>query len=209
MDLELLMLGVEDYYDTLLQAQTGYLLAMHEFASKNSLACAVLFNMKASQVSSLQNVSKKDWYEFISNLKNWVLSTKLDVANHCLFEYFINNSHSMESISQLVNSRVLLGTNLVSEQYGLSNISKYQSVIFQNICLCAQSEPSFTKGLLFLPKTTIDLIREKYLRSNKLHFIDPIFPVFTINKNIHYGTLFKIDKTAHEHVEQALFSFFD
>ncbi|GGP74778.1 hypothetical protein GCM10009347_43230 [Shewanella algicola] len=200
------MSNFKHYYEALIQAQAGYLVAIYDFASRDPRACCEFFNMKPSDLNSLTCISKGNWSRFVNNLKSWVLVPKFDISDHCLFEYLIVNSHSIEPIVNQVNARIKLGNKLIDENTELSCLSQYQSVMFQNIFLCAQTEPLFTKGLLFLKQSTLDLIDKHYLTSNKIHFIIPILPMFTINKQINYGLFFSADKKAVSNVEQALFS---
>ncbi|MEH6454691.1 MAG: hypothetical protein V7749_00085 [Cocleimonas sp.] len=200
------MSNINRYYEALIQVQKGYLNSIHILAVKNPCACGKILNMKPSQVSSLANQTSESWARFISNLKSWVLFPKKDIADNCLFEYFINNINSYESITNQVNSRISLGLNMPYDIDDLSKVSKYQSAIFQNICLCVLEDPLFTKGLLFMKQSTIDLIADSYLTSNKLHFIDPVIPFFVINNSIDYGIFFSDDSNACHHVEQVLFS---
>jgi hypothetical protein len=200
------MANVNHYYEALLQAQKHYLIAMHKLAIEDPFACSKVFDMKPSHVSSLTKQTVVNWTGFVSELKNWVLTPKKDLNEDCLFEYFINNIYSYESIVKQVNARTVLGRSFPDDLECLSTISKYQSAIFQNICLCVQEAPLFTKGLLFLDQTTIDLISKFYITSNKLHFVDSFIPLFVVNEAIDYATFFNVDSKARQHVEQTLFS---
>lgn len=201
------MANINHYYEALLQGQKHYLIAMQKLAIDDPWACSKVFNMKPSHVSSLVKQTVENWTKFVSELKNWVLTPKRDLSGDCLFEYFIRNICSYESIVKQVNARVTLGRTFPDNLDCLSTISKYQSAIFQNICLCVQEAPLFTKGLLFMEQPTIDLITENYLTSNKLNFIDSFIPIFVVNETIDYSTFFSVDSNACKHVEQTLFSF--
>jgi hypothetical protein len=200
------MPNISRYYEALIQSQRCYLNEIQTLAVKNPCACSKVLNMKPSQVSTLANQTADDWDRFISDLKSWVLYPKKDISEHCLFEYFISNINSYESITNQINSRITLGLDIPCDIDELSKISRCQSAIFQNICLCVLEDPLFTKGLLFMKQSTIDLITDSYLTSNKLHFIDPIIPFFVINKSINYSIFFSDDSNACHHVEQVLFS---
>jgi hypothetical protein len=200
------MPNISDFYSTLLSTQSYYLMELREFSINNPIACCELFEMEMSHVSALASTDKQLWSDFVGELKSWVLSPKVDVSNHCVFEYWLNNLRSRESISQQINDRIRLGSKLSSDISGLDNISSAQSVILQNVCLCVQSAPYFTKGMLFMSQTTIDTILEVYLMSNKMHFIESFIPMFIINKSIDYDLFFNIESNPVSHVEQTLFS---
>ncbi|MGI2228088.1 hypothetical protein [Shewanella frigidimarina] len=200
------MSNVESYYKALMKAQVGYLLALHDYASQYPADCCGVFNLKPSHLSKLVTTDKKDWSDFVNGLKNWVLTSKMDISQYSLFEYFLSNLLSFESISGQVTTRAKIGLMVNPENDSLDLLSKYQSVIFQNICLCAHTAPLFTKGLLFMKQSTIDLINDVYLESNKMHFIEPVFPFFIVNEQIDYNKFFYINKKSGSYIEQALFS---
>lgn len=199
------MSNVQGFYKSLFTSQQSYLVALHEFAMLYPNACCELFDMKNSHVSVMASHGKEDWYKFVSGLKSWILVPRTDITNNCLFNYWLNNIQSNESIVNQINARIILGRRVSSHVVTANSISRCQSSILMSICMCAEFDPLFAKGLLFLNDSTIDSILRNFPMSNKLHFNDPFLPLFVFNKNLDFTKVMCLGRTAYAHVEQSLF----
>lgn len=200
------MTNRSDFYKSLFFSQQIYLIALHEFANLHPNVCCDLFDMKSSHVSVMVSHSDDDWAGFVAGLKSWILTPRKDITNTCLFNYWLNNIHAKKSIANQINSRIALGKKITQSINGLESMSRCQSSIMMNICMCVEFDPLFAKGLLFLSDSTISTIQNRFPVSNKLHFNDPLLPLFVLNRNLDFTKLMNLGAIGYANVEQSLFT---
>lgn len=203
------MAEVRDFYRTLLRSQRSYLIAFRELAVAEPVLCSQLFGLKISNVSSLASYSAEEWERFVRGVRHWVLKPKKDFADNNLFDYWLSNIRAESSIAEMMNNRILFGKKHPSgltENTFIKNISQHQFSIIQDICVSVYSNPSFTKGLLFLTDDTVRLIGDNYFNSNKFHFCDPFLPIFVLNEAVADNRFFSLGEKAYRHIEHRLFS---
>ncbi len=200
------MINRSDFYKSLFFSQKIYLIALHEFANLHPSVCCDLFDMKSSHVSVMVSHSEDDWAGFVSGLKSWILTPRKDITNTCLFNYWLNNIHAEKSIANQINSRIALGKKISQSFNGLETMSRCQSSILMNICMCVEFDPLFAKGLLFLSDSTINTIQNIFPVSNKLHFNELLLPLFVLNRNLDFTKLMSLGAIGYANVEQSLFT---
>lgn len=193
-------------FEALLKAQARYLIALKQCVSQTPDLGMMLFNLKPEEVSLLRAVDEHAWSNYVNRLNFWVLATRKDFANTCLFEYWVNHLDAEENIGQLINNRLTSSNNINCEDVLGNDFLRYQSSIFEVVLRAVFLAPSFSQGLLLLTDSVIEKIKVDYFDFNTSHYYESVPPLFVFNESIPLVSFFDLGAKGIASVEYSLFS---
>ncbi|GIU41080.1 hypothetical protein TUM3794_20700 [Shewanella colwelliana] len=193
-------------FKALLRAQARYLIALRECITQKPKVGEYMFNMSPESVSMLCSLSESDWAEYVNSLNFWVLATRKDFSDSCLFEYWVKHLNTDEDIGVLINNRLPLSIK-DNEKISLPvDFYKNQASLFEVVLRALFLSPSFSQGLLLLTPSVLNEVEANYFDFNTSHYYDSVPPLFLFNENIPLESFFDLSGNGISCVEHSLFS---